>query len=289
MLKLWVIRKVGWGSVAGIIAVTLVSLGANQDRPVEAAPVSPACAGDLRHLSWVWYFPVDGPKEAVADKLVSSRMGIILKTHDGTDWMSTYDHSPDAVSGPAKVGQLADYFESRGVPFFNYAVVQGVDPLREAEMAAQTITSGSRGIYLDLEPWSGYWKGTPQSALIFGQELRRLVPDATVITAVEPRPWVLPNVPVAEFASFSDAFAPMAYWESYKSNGPLYASCGISAAARRRHPGICSRRGRRSARPLQPADPAHRTGRLGYRPHGLASSTTPLNSGCRLSPTGGMA
>ena len=32
-------------------------------------------------------------------------------------------------------------------------------------------------IFLDLEPWNGYWSGTPQAAVIFGQELRRLAPN----------------------------------------------------------------------------------------------------------------
>jgi hypothetical protein len=211
-------------SVVTLLAVTL--LGNNQPRPSEAASLYPVCAGDLRHLSWVWHFPVDGSKEAIAQKLASSGMGVIVKTHDGTDWMSRYDHSADAVSGPGQVRRLADFFEARGVPFFTYAVLHGVDPITEAHMAAQVLNSGARGIFLDLEPWSGYWRGTAQNALIFGQELRRLAPGGIVITTVEPRPWVLPNIPVAEFATFSDAFATMAYWESFKSNGPHFAAAG---------------------------------------------------------------
>jgi hypothetical protein len=145
--------------------------------------------------------------------------------------MSTYDHSPDAVSGPDQVRRLADYFEARGVPFFTYAVVKGQDPWTEAQMAAQVLNSGARGIFLDLEPWNGYWSGTPQAAATFGQELRRLAPNGIVITTVEPRPWVVPNVPVAEFAAFSDAIATMDYWETFASNGPLFAQWGYPPPA----------------------------------------------------------
>ena len=212
--------------MATIAAVAIAARSDKEQHTAAAAYPDAICSGDLRHLSWVWHFPVDGSKEAIADKLVASNMGVILKSHDGTDWMSRYDHSPDAISGPAQLRRIADYFESRGVPFFTYAVVQGVDPLREAQMAAQVLNSGARGIFLDLEPWNGYWRGTPQAAVIFGQELRRLAPNGIVIATVEPRPWVVPNIPMAEFAAFSDAIAPMDYWESFKSNGPYFAAAG---------------------------------------------------------------
>jgi len=214
-------------ALAAAIATVVFSAASDREHhPALAAYPDAICSGDLRHLSWVWHFPVDGSKQAIADTLVSHNMGVILKTHDGTDWMSTYDHSPDAVSGPAQVRKLADYFESRGVPLFTYAVVKGEDPIREAQMAAQVLASGSRGIFLDIEPWQGYWRGTPAAAVTFGQELRRLAPNGIVIATVEPRPWVVPNIPMAEFAAFSDAIAPMVYWESFKSNGPYFAAAG---------------------------------------------------------------
>src|SRR3989442_11913167 len=112
--------KTGWWLAATAAAVVLVILCANTPRAQANAP-SPACAGDFRHLSWTWQFSIDGSPQTIAQKLVSDNLGVIVKTHDGTDWMSKYDTSPDAVSGPAQVRHLADFFESRGVPFLAYA------------------------------------------------------------------------------------------------------------------------------------------------------------------------
>ena len=141
--------------------------------------------------------------------MVEHNLGIILKTHTGTEWMAHQDSSPDAVSGPEQVSLLAQYFEARGVPFHAYTVVKGIDPKREAEMAAAVLAAGARSIFLDLEPWNGYWEGTAEAAGVFGQELRRLQPNAVVVTVIEPRPWALERLPLAEFAAFSDALAPL--------------------------------------------------------------------------------
>jgi hypothetical protein len=218
-----VVGTTRWGVALAAIFVTLVLLGANQLQLTEAAPLYPVCAGDLRHLSWVWHFPVDGSKEAIAQKLSASRMGVILKSHDGTDWMANHDHSP-TLSVPRRWANWPTSSSPRRRSLPMPSSRPGPD--NRGHMAAQVLNSGARGIIFDLEPWAGYWRGSPHSAQVFGQELRRLAPQGVVITAVEPRPWVLPNVPVAEFAAFSDALATMDYWETYRSNGPLFAAWG---------------------------------------------------------------
>ncbi len=165
----------------------------------------------------MWQFSVDGSLEDIAAEAADHNLGIILKTHTGTSWMADDDNSPDAVSGPEQVRILAQYFETRGVPFHAYTVVRGIDPRREAEMAAEVLAAGARSIFIDLEPWNGYWQGTPEAANLFGQELRRLQPTANVVTTVEPRPWALERLPMAEFASFSNALAPLIYWETFNT------------------------------------------------------------------------
>ncbi len=150
-------------------------------------------------------------------------LGIILKTHTGTEWMAHQDSSHDAVSGPEQVSLLAKYFEGRGVPFHAYTVVKGIDPKREAKMAADVLAAGARSIFLDLEPWNGYWEGNAEAARVFGRELRRLQPNAVVVTVIEPRPWALERLPMAEFAAFSDALAPLIYWETFNTQPNLDA------------------------------------------------------------------
>ena len=80
------------------------------------------------HRVWVWQFTTDAPAAAIADRLSGTGMGVLVKTHDGLDWMSKYDHSTDAVSGPAQVERLASLFARKNVPFHAWSVIKGIDP-----------------------------------------------------------------------------------------------------------------------------------------------------------------
>jgi hypothetical protein len=200
--------------------------------PWPAVP-QPGRSDGLRHLSWVWQFSHDGPPEQIVSLLAQYNLGVLLKTHDGTEWMSTYDASPYAVWGPGQVSILANYFESYGVPFHAWCVVKGLEPLREAEMCAQVVGSGARSVTVDLEPHAGFWQGTPEAALTFGQELRKRQPGATLYASIDPRPWVLARVPLKEFASFSQGFAPQIYWETFNSsdNAQRFEASGFPLGA----------------------------------------------------------
>lgn len=202
------------------------ALGISLPPPLSHAPVPQG----LRHLAWVWQFKADGEPDAIASVLAENSLGILLKTHDGTDWMSRWDRSMHAVSGPRQVGKLVNYFESSGVPFHAWHVAEGIDPVREAEMCAQVLAAGARSLTVDLEPFDGFWSGTPESALAFGREFRRLRPLDALYVCVDPRPWIMRSTPVAEFASFSQGFAPMAYWDTFKSpdNVDLFRANGFS-------------------------------------------------------------
>jgi hypothetical protein len=210
------------GAAAGL------GLACRPPLPSPAVPLRGRAQG-LCHLAWVWKFAVDGPPEHIASVLAQNNLGIILKTHTGTQWMSAQDSSPYAVTGPVQVAVLASYFESYGIPFHTYCVLHGLDPIREAEMCADVIGAGARSVIVDLEPYEGYWQGTPQGALAFGGEFRRRQPDGVLHLCVEPRPWQLSRVPAAEFASFSQGIAPMVYWESFNSaeNVRLFQSHGF--------------------------------------------------------------
>jgi hypothetical protein len=166
----------------------------------------------------VWQFFRDGPPEQLASVLAQHDLGILLKTHDGTDWMSRYDASLYAVSGPEQAAVLASYYERYGVPFHAWCVLKGLDPQREAEMGAQVIAAGARSLTIDVEPHGGFWQGTPQDALTFGREFRRRQPNAILYVSVDPRPWALDRIPLTEFASFAQGFIPQIYWETFNSS-----------------------------------------------------------------------
>jgi len=172
-----------------------------------------------RHLAWVWRFDDDGDPAEIRDRLVQQRAGILLKTHDGSTYMGKWDASWGGVTGPEKVRELAEFFESAGVPFHAWSVTRGVDPVREAEVAAEVLANGARSLTFDLEPAEGkaYWQRGPAEAMQIGWELRRLMPDAYLVVAPDPRPWQLEVVPIGEFASFCDEIAPQTYWDTFDS------------------------------------------------------------------------
>ncbi len=223
-------RFLGVGAALAAVA----SLGLTCEPPAPSPFVS-ARGRTLgqRHLSWVWQFSQDGPPEQLVSTLAQHGLGLLLKTHDGTDWMSRYDTSFYAVSGPDQVAVLARYYETYGVPFHAWCVLKGAEPLREAEMCAQVVGAGARSLTADVEPHNGFWQGTAQDAAAFGSEFRRLQPNATLFVSVDPRPWVLAKIPLAEFASAAQGFVPQIYWETFDTseNRQRFESSGFPPGA----------------------------------------------------------
>ena len=81
--------------------------------------------------AWVWQFDTDGDPAFVRHVAADRNMRVIVKTHDGLNWMSKWDSSPKAVSGPEQVGVLRDYFGKAGVAFDAWCVPTGVDAVAE--------------------------------------------------------------------------------------------------------------------------------------------------------------
>ena len=208
------------GAVGLGLSAAVLSGGA---KPARAAPQG------LRHLVWVWQFSTDAEPNIVGARLLEHGLGIVLKSHDGMQWMSEYDKSPYAVSGPAQLAVLANYFETAGVPFHAWCVVHGEDPLREAKMAAEVLIAGARTLYLDIEPHSGFWSGSAADAVTFGKELRRLAPNGVVSLSIDPRPWMVTRLPMREFADFSDEISPQQYWRTFNTpaNYTRFAETGF--------------------------------------------------------------
>jgi hypothetical protein len=180
------------------------------------------------HRAWVWQFSADGEPGAIAPALAAHHMGVMVKTHDGLDWMSTYDRSPSAVSGPQAVSWLAWIFEAQGVPFHAWCVVTGVNPVAEAQMAASVLAAGARSLTLDLEGAAGFWAGSPADAVTYGETLRQITPFGRVDISIDARPWRINLVPMNEFVAFTDGIAPQLYWDTFNTPDNLsgYAGSG---------------------------------------------------------------
>ena len=193
-------------------------------------PKRSEAANDLKQLVWVWEFTADAEPNIAAAKLRDHGVGAILKTHDGLDWMAQYDKSHYAVSGPAQVSTLANYFETTGVPFHAWCVVQGVNPKAEAQMAAQVLNSGARSLFLDIEPASNFWSGTAADASTFGNELRRLAPNGQIWLALDSRPWLMTRLPLPQLTAFANGIAPQDYWRTFNTsaNYDKFAQAGFT-------------------------------------------------------------
>ena len=184
-------------------------LGLRSRRSHAVSPIE-----DGQRLVWSWQFSIDGSPEEIGRRLLDTGVGIVLKTHDGVQWMSTYDDSQYAISGPSQLKALVGYYESAGIPCHAWAALKGLEPAQEAEMCAEVIAAGARSLFLDLGAASGYWKGTPAAAELFGNEVRRRQPEARIILTLDGRPWLLSKAPLAQFLALSDAIAVQAYWHS---------------------------------------------------------------------------
>lgn len=211
-------------------------------RPAGTEPALPALAspGAPHHLAWVWQFNHDGDPNEVRDTLAAHGLGVVLKTHDGTRWMSHYDDSATAVSGARRVEEYANFFEQAGVPFHAWAVAKGQDAEKEAALASDVLNAGARSIFLDLEAHSGFWVGTDEDAVRYGEALRHAQPNARISTTIDPRPWEIDRIPLAEFAAFTDEIAPQVYWSQFanKANAAKYLAGGIPIAHEEIGPGF---------------------------------------------------
>jgi hypothetical protein len=211
------LRTAGQATILGGFAATgVLGLESLTDK---ASPACAAASEEERPLIWVWKFSADGSLEAITHDLATNHLGITLKTNDGTSWMTTFDRTSTAVTGPHQVERLARHFENAGIPFHAWFVAKGQEPLWEARMANDVLNAGARSIYIDLEPGEDghYWQGSSHDAMVFGEELRRLQPNAMVTVAPDARPWQFGKVPIHEYISFSNRVAPQSYWETFNS------------------------------------------------------------------------
>lgn len=201
---------------AGLAALTLGGRSASANN------------SDPKHLVWVWQWNADAEPQVVAPKLRDNGLAVAMKTHDGIEWMSKYDKSKYAVSGPAQVATLAKYFEDAGVPFHAWAVVKNEDKIAEARMAADVLKAGARSLIIDLEPGNSFWVGPGSDALAYGKELKRLAPNSKISLSIDARPWMMTKLPIKEFASFSDEILPQSYWRTFntQANYEKFAQAG---------------------------------------------------------------
>lgn len=220
-------------AVATLGGAAITVMGAECTPAIIRRVVQAKTAGPPHHRAWVWQFSIDGDPQQIAANLGANGIGIMLKTHDGLDWMSTFDAHPSAVTGPAQVATLARMYESHGVPFHAWCVVKGIDPVAEANMAADVLAAGARSLTLDLEGGAGFWVGSADAAAKYGAQFRARSPYGRVDISIDPRPWRINLVPMPQFIDMCDGISPQCYWDTFnsQSNIDLYRANGYASTA----------------------------------------------------------
>jgi hypothetical protein len=109
---------------------------------------------------FIWQLDRDYPDGTPNDNTLPIST-VYIKTHDGTDWMATYDTNPAAVTGPDAIRNLINVYGQQGIQVAAWFVPTGSDYNTQVQMAEQVIDSGVTALYADVEPFHGRGNGIP--------------------------------------------------------------------------------------------------------------------------------
>ncbi len=181
---------------------------------------TPASAESVRVEAVVWQFNRDYPGAEPDDVNLPVRT-VYIKTHDGTDWMSTYDPNPKAVAGPESLQELIHIYALQGIDVVAWFVPNGWDSNTQLQMAKQVLDTGVKGLYADVEAFWGFcYEACEFLADNFWQRLRLERPKAELGVIYDPRPqWWAPAA-ASKWLAAADVALPMCFWESYLGQQP---------------------------------------------------------------------
>ena len=180
----------------------------------------------------IWQFDMDYPGAEPNDSLLPIQT-VYVKTHDGTDWMSTYDKSPAAISGPDSVQHLVDVYNAQGIQMAAWFVPFGTDIQAQLTMAEQVIDAGVSALYVDVEPFYGFCDSDCGFlAENFWWSLRAARPAARLGVIYDPRTWYWESSATAKWLRVADVAQPMCYWESFAGTTPWGDPAGCVQQAR---------------------------------------------------------
>jgi hypothetical protein len=207
------------------VAVAAVLLGVLGDQAAHAAP--PPLVEPI-----IWQLNRDYPEGSPADSSLAIST-VYIKTHDGSDWMSTYDQHPYAVSGPASIQNLINIYGAQRIEVAAWFVPKGNDYDRQVEMAVQVIDSGVTALYADLEPFSGFCnRDCAVLAANFWTRVRAERPNARLGVIYDPRPQYWNPSATPQWFANADVALPMCYWETFAGQGIFGDPAGCITQAR---------------------------------------------------------
>ncbi|TMB99789.1 MAG: hypothetical protein E6J42_02365 [Chloroflexi bacterium] len=206
--------------ILALLAIAWQQYGSSGASAIEIEPV-------------VWQFADDYPGANGDDPALNVKT-VYIKTHDGTDWMSAYDGTSSAISGPDRLRQVIDDYRSRGVDVIAWFVPKTQDVERQVQMAEEVLDTGVSGLYADIEPFPGFCDVDCNFlASYFWTQLRIERPQARLGVIYDPRPVSWGDSAIWTWLASANVALPMCYWELFVDQPPWNdpAGCVQQASA----------------------------------------------------------
>jgi hypothetical protein len=199
-------------AVFAIALVLLAVLAGGAPRPQAAA--------SLKIEPLIWQFNRDYPGANGDDRQLPIHT-VYIKTHDRTDWMSTYDDHPSAVSGPEQLRNLIQHYAFQGIDVVAWFNPAGLDVEGQLQRAREVIDSGVKGLYADVEPFAGFCNDDcAYLADNFWARLRQERPQARLGVMYDPRAWHHERSALDKWLANADVALPQCYWETFAGQEP---------------------------------------------------------------------
>jgi hypothetical protein len=200
-----------------ILIILAIGIAAGWQQP------APAAAQGLAVDAVIWHFGGangDYPGAEQNDSLLPIDW-VYVKTHDGTNWMSTFDSHSAAVSGPEQIKKLRDeVYGPQGIGLAAWFVPKGTNVSGQLDMAKAVIDAGVDVLLADVEPYAGFCNDDcAHLAETFWKQLREQRPNATLGVIYDPRPAHWEKAGLKQWLAHSDWALPMCYWEAFSGQG----------------------------------------------------------------------
>ncbi len=173
----------------------------------------------------VWHWKGTAvPEDSIAQLLDNIKRNapnvnqIWVKVTNGVKWMSAYDPSDLAITGPAGIDQWVAACQAAGMEFHAWCVPLGLDIEAEAAIIVEACKRpGVGSLILDIEPYDDYWQGGSSAVRPFMLALRRgLGTRFHIGLSVDPRPQHYRTIFPNEWKPFVDSVHPQSYWNIFR-------------------------------------------------------------------------